>query len=70
MKKIGLLALLLLGGCEPTVKVPQQDSSVSTLSFPKGGTIVYRTVEIDGQEYYASKTNAGYWVIGPKKENK
>ena len=35
-----------------------------------GGMLTYRTVIIEGQEYYISRSCRGYWVLGPKKESK
>jgi hypothetical protein len=69
MKNMLLLILLILCGCNNEVETFKTDPKTTVLKFASGtGMITYKTVQIDGVEYYVSRTSGGNWVIGPKKE--
>lgn len=69
MKTAAVLFALLLCGCNNEVETFKTDPKTTVLKFASGnGVITYKTVQIDGVEYYVSRTSGGNWVIGPKKE--
>lgn len=61
------LLAILLTGCENRENVK---SKVNTIMFSDGGVLSYKIVEIDGVQYYCSRTYQGNYVIGPKIEGK
>jgi hypothetical protein len=68
MKTIVVLFALLLCGCIEISDKHKTDSETKVLVLRGGGVVTYKTVQIDGVEYYISRTTGGNWVIGPKKE--
>lgn len=66
-----LLTLFLFCGCDETDVKIKTDPKTEVLWFGGGiGAVTYKTLQIDGVEYYVSRTTGGNWVIGPKKETK
>lgn len=61
MKKLILLPILFLLGCEPQSEIVTEDGRY----FYKRNFNV-RKVKVDGFWYYASKTDFDYWVLGPR----
>ena len=70
MKILTGLFCLFVFSCTPNEKVNTIDNTAEVLVFSKGGQVTYRTVIIEGVEYFVSRTYQGNWVIGAKKENK
>lgn len=76
--KLSLLGALLftscLTSCNRNYPTPSSISGSEVLSIKENEEssfqtfLVYRTIEIDGEKYYISKTTHGYWVLGPKVE--
>lgn len=64
-----MLFCCLVIGCEKNEKTVIKDEKTKVIIFPNGGELCYKTVTIEGTEYYISRTYHGHWVIGPKKQN-
>jgi hypothetical protein len=58
-----ILAALFISACE---KSPEVQDDEREYSMGNDGGIVVRTVVIDGNEYYTSRTTHGYWALCPK----
>jgi hypothetical protein len=51
---------------EPATLAVGGDVEYEIMMGPRGSSIEYRIVIIDGQEYFATETTRGYWSLCPK----
>lgn len=67
---IYFISLLVLSSCSDNSAVENKNSSSSNTIVVDGVAIKYAIVNIDGTDYFASRTYAGNYVIGGKVEKK
>lgn len=69
MKYISLIFILIcFSSCSSE---PSKGISEETNKFDFGDcSMMYvKTVEVNGETFYASKTHGGYWVLGPRVQS-
>jgi hypothetical protein len=62
------LAALLLAGCDaqPSSEVTVARSERLAMGGSPTNGMEIKVVVLDGNEYYATRTHAGYWTLCPK----
>lgn len=62
------LVAVMLAGCDaqPSAEVKVSKSERIVMGGPASNGMEIKVVVLDGNEYYATKTHAGYWTLCPK----
>ncbi len=62
------LAVLLMAGCDaqPSSEVTVARSQRLVMGDSPTNGMEIKVVVLDGNEYYATRTHAGYWTLCPK----